>query len=103
MSGEKVAICVPAGDDVKTFWAHDLARMMTYTVAMRSDMGLQTLFCTGSLIVKQRNTLLKEVLKDGAATHILFLDSDMRFPKDTLLRLLAYEAPAVCVNYTTRN
>ena len=106
MSGEVVAICIPAGDSVATFWAHDLARMMTHTALVRPDISLHQVFCTGSLIVKQRETLLNEVLKHEAVTkvtHVLFLDSDMRFPRDTLLRLLAHDVECVAVNYTMRN
>lgn len=98
-----VAMCVAAGDQVQTFWAHDWARMMAWTASTRPDVGLTQLFCTGSLIPKQRNTLLRAVIEDGGFTHAFWVDTDMRYPKDTLLRLLAYEAPAVCVNYTRRN
>jgi hypothetical protein len=109
MSGElivrkyNVAVLIPAGDHVATFWCHDYARMFAWTASTRPDIGLTQVFCTGSLVPKQRNTLLKAALEDGSFTHALFMDTDHRFPKDTLLRLLSHEAPAVCVNYTKRN
>jgi hypothetical protein len=39
---------------------------------------------------------------EAGATHVLWLDSDMRFPKDALGRLLAHGEPIVGANYTTR-
>lgn len=97
----KVAICIPAGDDVKTFFAYDLARMMAWTTTFGIEM--QLLFACGSLVMKQRENLASAVLKDGGATHILWLDSDMRFPKDLIMRMLTHDVPAVCASYTERN
>lgn len=36
------------------------------------------------------------------ATHLLWLDTDMRFPGDTLARLLQHEAPVIAANYVKR-
>jgi hypothetical protein len=98
----RVALCVASGDLVNVFWAHDFARMVGWTTSTAPDVDLMTLVCTGSQIVQQRNTLLTAVLEDGGFTHALWTDTDMRYPKDTLLRLMAYEAPIVCANYTKR-
>lgn len=105
MSGKpvKIAVIVPCGDQVATFWAYDLARLTAYTVLMLGENSLGLIFCTGSLIMKQRETLVKTVCEDGSFTHMLFLDSDMRFPKDTAIRLLERNVPAVCASYTERN
>lgn len=105
MSGEvgkpvKVAICIPAGDEVKTFFAYDLARMMVFTETFGIQM--QLLIANGSLVMKQRQTLANAVLKDGTATHILWLDSDLRFPKDLIVRLLSHDVECVCGSYTER-
>lgn len=98
----KVAVCMAAGDEVKTFFAYDLARLMTYT-GSTGIADLQILIATGSLVMKQRESLADAVLEDGTATHILWLDTDMRFPKDALERLLKHEVPMVCASYTERN
>jgi GT2 family glycosyltransferase len=55
----------------------------------------------GTLIANQRQELVGEALQSGAS-HILFLDTDMRFPKDTIDRLLAHDKPIVAANYATR-
>jgi GT2 family glycosyltransferase len=41
-------------------------------------------------------------LKEGA-DYILWIDADMRFPKDTIERLIAHDKPIVGVNATTRS
>ncbi len=102
MSGAvSVEICVPTGDEVKAFWAYDLAQLMAHTTSLRPDIKVRLTMCSGSLVMKQREILVDSALETDA-THVLFLDTDMRFPKDALLRLLAHEVPLVCVNYTSR-
>lgn len=55
----------------------------------------------GTILSNMRNNLAREALKFGA-THILWLDSDMVFPADALLRLLSHKKPIVAANYSTR-
>lgn len=98
----KVAICVPCQDHVASFWAYDLARLTAFTTK-QLDIVISLIMCTGSLVMKQRESLLKAVLDDPDATHVLWLDSDIRFPKDTLIRLLGHGVPWVCASYTERN
>ena len=92
----KVAVCVPARDSVSAGFAFDLARVCG---AANTDLFLLT--SMGTLIVNQRSDLAKLAI-EGGATHILYLDSDMRFPRDTLDRLLAHNKPIVAANYVTR-
>lgn len=92
----KVAICVPARDMVSAGFAFDLASMTAY-----SQVPLFMLTSMGTLIVNQRTDLVKNALEEKA-THILFVDSDMRFPMSTLERLLAHDKPIVACNYSTR-
>jgi hypothetical protein len=88
---------------VHTSFAYDLAMMMshwTYKNASNND-NIMLYTSQGTLIVNQRQDLVTQALKDGC-THILFLDSDMRIPKDTLCRLLAHDNPIVAGSYATR-
>jgi hypothetical protein len=55
----------------------------------------------GTLIVNQRQELAQASL-DAGATHILFIDADMRFPKDAIFRLLQRDEAIVAANYSTR-
>jgi hypothetical protein len=99
----KVGVLIPSGDTVQVMWAHDYVRMMTWVAASRPDIELHQRVCTGSLIPKQRHTLLASVIGDESFTHALFLDTDHRFPKDLLERLLRHDVTMVGVNYTRRN
>jgi hypothetical protein len=99
----EVVIAIPAGDMVATYFMYDLARMMTWTALNLPRIKLNIIIATGSLIPRQREQLVDITLDKTQATHMLFLDSDMRFPKDLIPRLLRHEAPAVCASYTERS
>jgi hypothetical protein len=55
----------------------------------------------GTLIVNQRQELAQASL-DAGATHIIFIDADMRFPKDSIFKLLMADKDIVAANYCTR-
>lgn len=102
--GEKqyrVLVAVPCGDLVRAEFAQDLALMMGYTTFVRPQMEVLLYFLRGTYLVRARAGLVQVAL-DKACTHILWLDADMRFPKDTLLRLLGHEVSIVAANYPTR-
>jgi len=56
----------------------------------------------GSMLPQSRETMVKMALRTEGATHVLFVDSDMTFPRDLLNRLLAHKKPVVGCNCTTR-
>jgi hypothetical protein len=95
----KVKVGVPARDTVMTGFFHSAALMIARSAIQGVDIGLTT--SSGTLICDQRNNLVQATLDEGI-DWLLFLDSDMRFPSDTLLRLLARNAPIVTCNYTSR-
>jgi hypothetical protein len=97
----KVSVCMPCQDLVHTKFAHDLTRMVGSTVGTYGNIEIQTLFDQGTVISSQRNALVKHALAYGA-DWILWLDTDMRFPADTLIRLLSHNKPIVAANYATR-
>jgi hypothetical protein len=97
----RVAIGVPAGDDVKTGFAFDLARMVGATIANRPDIEVRLFALKGTILPKSRHELVLAA-QECDATHLLFLDADMRFPKRLLADLLAHGEPVVAVNYVTR-
>lgn len=63
-------------------------------------------FCEGSQISRQRQELVERAVAsigvDEPFTHVLFLDDDMRFPAETMQRLLAWNKPFVAANYARR-
>lgn len=55
----------------------------------------------GTILSQMRNNLADDAIEKGA-THVLWVDSDMVFPADALVRLLAHRKPIVACNYSTR-
>jgi cellulose synthase/poly-beta-1,6-N-acetylglucosamine synthase-like glycosyltransferase len=53
------------------------------------------------LIFDQRNQLVKTAL-EAKCDYIVFIDADMRFPKDTIMHLLKHNKDIIGVNATTR-
>lgn len=97
----RVAVCIPSTDMVEASFMYDVASMMTWTASQRQDIELQLYLNRGSLLPQLRESLVEQAIA-GRATHVLFLDADMRFPKDLLVRLLAHQLPLVAINYAIR-
>jgi hypothetical protein len=95
-----VAILVPARDTVMTSFAYDLARAMSFHTATTDDRVL--LYTShGTLIASQRMELARQALEEKA-DYLLWLDSDMRFPRETIGHLMLRDKPIVAANYATR-
>lgn len=95
-----VAVLVPARDTVMTSFAYDLARAMSFHTATTDDRVL--LFTShGTLIASQRMELARQALEEKA-DYLLWLDSDMRFPRETIGHLMLRDKPIVAANYATR-
>jgi hypothetical protein len=84
-----------------TAYAHDLANMMGYTAAKRPDITLGNYMSLGTMIFDQRIRLAREAVEDKS-DYVLWFDTDMRFPRDTLIRLLNHKKDFVAANYVTR-
>jgi hypothetical protein len=96
----RLAIAVPALSNVPAIFANDLAMLYGET---RSAVPAVTLaMMVGTFVHQAREKLLHDVTELWGATHILWLDADMTFPKDTALRLLAHDREIVAANYVTR-
>lgn len=98
---EKVLIAVPCGDSVSSGFAQDLANLVGWTQFARPDTQTALYFLRGTYLPRARAVLAKQAV-ERADSHILWLDADMRFPKDTLIRLLLHDKPIVAANYPTR-
>ena len=98
MSGSNllVAIGVPSGDFVHTDFAMGLAML-----CMNPGAPVCLLNSRSSLVPLGRNQCVgaAEIVK---ATHLLFLDTDMVFPPDTLVRLLKHDKDIVGASYARR-
>jgi hypothetical protein len=96
----KVYVCVPTRDMMHAHFAYCLQDL----VAHNKTIGLETHveFNLGTLIGTQREKLAGIAIQNEA-THILWLDSDMMFPKDVCEKLLRHAVPFVACNYSTRS
>ncbi len=97
----KVGIAFPARDMVHADFAFSAMAMVARTAALRPDLALYTFMETGTMIFNQRIKLADNCLRVGV-DYVLWLDTDMAFPSDTLLRLLAHGRDIVAANCTTR-
>lgn len=80
-------------------FAYSLVHLMKH--ATGAGCPAELFFSLGTLIVNQRESLIRQAMNAGA-THILWLDADMTFPPDTLVRLLEREKTVVAANYAQR-
>jgi len=95
----KVVIAVPVAD--ASFMKARTAASICHTIIGSGGIVIDMLLRISCDIVSSRTWLVLEAIKNGA-THILFVDSDMTFPEDTLIRLLSHEKPIVGVEYNKR-
>ena len=97
----RIAICIPARGQMEVATAFDLAALVGYTIkTSKHDIDIYT--AAGTLIFDQRNSLVKTAL-ENKADYVLFIDADMRFPKDTLKILMSHNKDIIGVNATTRS
>jgi hypothetical protein len=91
-----VAIGIPSGDLVHADFAMSLAML-----CMNPGAPVLLLNARSSLVPLGRNQCAgaAQIMK---ATHLLFLDTDMVFPADTLIRLLAHNKDIVGASYSRR-
>jgi len=95
----RIAISFPSREMVHATWALDLAQLVAVAMADGHQMGIFN--AEGTLICDQRTELAKRAV-DSGASHILWLDTDMRFPPDSLKRLLAHDKAIVGANYVSK-
>ncbi len=93
----KVAICFPSGDMVHADFALSLAGLCNSTPPLETPIVNNK----SSIVAAARNTGVSRARELGC-DHILFLDSDMTFPRTTLHRLLVHHEPIVGATYVKR-
>lgn len=95
-----VAIVIPSGDVIPAEpFIHTINLVMTSVLA-----GVKTVVVNPrcSLVHLGRNQGVDAVRAVGGATHLFFLDSDMKLPRNALLRLLAHDVDVVGATYPHR-
>lgn len=95
----KVCIAIPSPDMVHADAVSCWLMLQHYCLVKGIRHGIVNSKC--SLVEVGRNNLVAASQQINA-THMLFLDSDMMFPPDTLERLLAHGKEIVGATYTKR-
>lgn len=99
---KRVIVCVPTHEMVPHQFAFDFANMIGYTLAAVGDqLDIVTNVVAGTYVHKARQQLVDEAIDIGC-NWLLWVDSDMRFPKDALIRLMAHKEEMVGINYASR-
>lgn len=92
----KIALGIPSMDMCHTDFAMSLAMLVSNSSHELGIINEKT-----SVIQKGRHTIVERALELGA-DKILFLDTDMVFPRDTIDRLIARDKLIVGCNASTR-
>ena len=88
-----IYVCMPYSEEVKGRTMADLIQVFRYEMRDVVDF----IPCEGALVPNQRISLVREARRRGGS-HVLFLDSDMRFPQNILGRLLRHNEFIVACN-----
>lgn len=96
---------MPSYGQVAVECMRSLAMLMHYVGAFRPDgldwIGIETQ--SSSNLPELRHMLAIHALSRHKATHILWVDSDMGFPRDAFHRLLEHDLEIVGCNYPRRH
>jgi len=96
-SKPRLALAIPSGDMVHADFSMAFAQLCIASAGY----PLQLISVKSSIVAVARNNGV-EFARESGSEFILFLDSDMVFPPDTLLRLLQHGKDIVGATYTKR-
>lgn len=98
-----LALCLPQTDDVRCEYARSLASMMLTLGNIDAGMkNINLVYGAGTILPHVRQQIAEHAIYEQHATHLLWIDSDHSFPKNTAHRLLAHGRPFIGINATTR-
>lgn len=98
----KIAIAVPSHDTVPALFSYDLAQLCLWTASQLPEgVHLGLYWVSGTYVHKARQELIDHLLEVGT-DYILWIDSDMRFPKEALVGLMQRKRDVVGINYAKR-
>ncbi len=95
----RVGIGMPSGRTVEAGTAIDLAGLMSFSTIQGVEMAIMNV--QTSMISHGRNSTVEMALKENC-DYLLWIDSDMRFQPDTLLKLLKHDKDIVGATYNKR-
>lgn len=89
-------VCTPTGGTIEGGTVVDLVELIKHSPEASFSVS------QGSILPQLRTGLVREAI-DRHIGHILFIDSDMRFPKDLLEKLKSHGKDIIGANYKQRN
>lgn len=102
----RIHIAIPTLDYVPALTLHSYMALCLTAIrdksVKRDDVSVTLGLHSGSNYVQARMELLAQA-RAVSATHILYLDSDMIVPPNTISRLVSHHVPIVGANYCRRN
>ena len=102
----RVAILTPACDMCHTGYAMSLAHMLSHTyramLAGEIEPFAVTVNSYGTSILPFSRQILAKTALEQEASHTLWIDSDMEFPGDMLIRFMRHDEPIVGINAMSR-
>lgn len=101
MSAPNVLVCLPTHhDDVHINFAFSL--METARALSDAGCGFQTMHVGSSHVIRARNFFASYFVAHAEFSHLLFLDTDMQFPPQAVIKLLAAGKAVAGVAYPYR-
>jgi hypothetical protein len=101
VSAPHVSVCMPAMDMLHTTFFTDFIQLMWHSKDYCA--AFHPIVVRDTILQRSRSILAAQALKHAATTHVLFIDTDMRFPPDALQRLLAADKDIIGGNYRHRS
>jgi hypothetical protein len=95
---KRVAVCIPSGG---TWLAPMAFQALCLAIHSSPHVHLMPMILSGDDTAQARNRLVRMAQRHGAA-WILWMDADMVFPPDALLRLMKHNRAIVGVDYRKR-
>ncbi len=96
-----VGLAVPCQDQVDAFFYHSMLMAVAHHAYAFPDDDILHSIHQSAFLVEARNKIVKDLLEQGA-THIVFVDTDMRVPQTFLNDLMAHDLPVVAANCAKR-
>lgn len=98
----RLAIAIPTNETVPASFMYDLAQLVLFTTEKLPEGWQFGITMVSGTYVHSARQQLAEALLQQDVDLVLWLDSDMRFPRDLFLRLYRHGKQFVGINYATR-